>query len=449
MATEDRKSTRDAEGSIIKKIEERRTSNGKTKKVYVFYSRVRENEYDEAGKFVRAHELKRRADGYQDALILRRRLRVEIKAKIKAIREEKTIKRIHFFDLLDFYEKHYVKAAVYSGSTKVSGQRSPIYQTRQKIKAFREFFGNVPVTSIDYARIFEFKLSLAMEQYKVVRKAAVPKKDPSEKQQYVYLEEWRDRKPATVHRYLACLRRILYVGVQQGFCSINPFTMGDPLIQASIEETRHRICTVEEEERLLESCVPPRAHMKNVIICAIDTFARENELFSLIGSDVDFEKRVVTIRANNAKTLEERSVPLSDRALEAFADLKGDLSAAEWERRRIFPFLRVKKAWYTLLSKAEIDGLRFHDLRGTGITRMLEAGIPAPVVMKFSGHKKYETFMKYVKKDLRMIREAGEAMSAHYRKLVENAKGQRPLSKGREESELDHSEITDAGDGVN
>lgn len=36
----DRKPTRDAEGSIIKRIEERRTSNGKTRKETVFYARV-------------------------------------------------------------------------------------------------------------------------------------------------------------------------------------------------------------------------------------------------------------------------------------------------------------------------------------------------------------------------------------------------------------------------
>lgn len=450
MTDRNRKPTRDAEGSILKKVEERRTIGGKVRKETVYYARVRMNEYDEQGRFVRSHERKRRADSYNDAVILRRSLRLEIKSDIAKAKLRNNEPRIYFFDLLEFYERHYVKEAVFSGTKKIAGQRSPLRHAKRQIESFRDFFGNVPVADITYARIFEYKLAMQATRYKRLRKIEVPNLDPASRREYRYFEEWHDRKPATVHRYLAALRRILSVGVQQGFAETNPFKLGDPLIETAIEETRVRVCTFEEEELLYSVCVPPRDHLKKVIICAIDTFARAGELFSLIGSDVDFETRSLTIREMNAKTLRSRTVPLTDRAFETLLSIRDEKTEEAWKTERVFGVSGVYRAWYTALALTEIEDLHFHDLRGTGITRMLDAGVPAPMVMKFSGHRKYETFMKYVKNDLRVMQDAAAAMSLLYRKRkTEIAKGQRPLAKGHETSPEDEREVTEIGDAIN
>lgn len=454
----DRKLTRDAEGSILKRVEERRTSGGRTKKVTVYYARVRRNEYDEQGNFVRAHELKRKADSHDDAITLRRRLHSELQAKIEAPKAGKPKDRVYFYDLLDFYEKHYVKEAVYSGEKKLAGQRTPVKETKARIGVYREFFGDMPVRDITYSRLFDFKVSLQETEYKVRRKLLVPNPDPkSRKREYRCVDEWRKRKPATVHRYLALLRRILYVGVHQGFIGANPFKQGDPLIVASVEETRTRICTFQEEEALLAQCVGPRAHLKQVIICAIDTFLRESELMSLVGSDIDFVNRVVIVRSRNTKTLKTRTVPLTDRAYEAFSELREGRTREEWASGRVFPFHDVKGAWTSAIAKAAISDLRFHDLRGTGITRMLDAGIPESIVMKLSGHTQFTTFMKYVKKDLQMIQDAGSAMSRLHAERVAQlaakgqptAKGHLPLSRGLEAGSRPQSDVTELGETVN
>jgi integrase len=444
-----RKSTRDAEGSILKRVEERRTANGKTRKETVYYARVRQNEYDENGRLVKTHELKRRADSYNDALIKRRQIRLELQDKIAQGKKEKDLSRTYFFDLLDFFEKHYVKPAVYSGKKKIAGQRNPVQNTKRMIASFREFFGNVPVASIDYARVFTYKFVLLETEYKVRRRINKKSRQPIEEREYV--DEWRKRKPATVHRYLSCLRRALSIGVQQGFASSNPFKDGDPLIETAIEETRVRICTYQEEQQLYSVCVPPfREHLKNVITVSIDTFPRENELFSLIGDDVDLENRFLVIQETNAKTLKERSVPLTDRAYAALQEIRATKTAEEWRSQPVFGLNSVYKAWYTALRLTEIKDLRFHDLRGTGITRMLDAGVPVPVVMKFSGHEKYETFMKYVKKDLGIIQNAGAAMSELTKtRIAEISKGQNPLSQVPNEPSGEIAEVTELGDTVN
>lgn len=453
----ERKPTRDPEGSIFKKIIERRTTKGGTRKEIVYVVRVRRNEYDQAGSLIKEHERKRQAASYNDALSLRRRLRDELAALIKTPKRRRASERKYFFDLLDFYEANYVKEAVFAAGKKIVGQKDPVRHAKRMIESYREFFGNPLSEHIDYSLLFDYKTFLMITPYMRRRKVLLdPERSfrgeivPRHRQRFGILEEYHQRKPATIHRYLARLRRIFSVGVQHDFLKVNPFKQGDPLIIASIEEVRDRICTYEEERAILEVCVSPREHLGDVVVCAIDTFMRENELFSLIGADINFEDRYVRIMEYNAKTAKERYIPLSDRSLEAFMRIRGDRSDVEWTTSRVFEFQGVGRSWYTALRLANIEGLRLHDLRGTGITRMLDAGVPVPIVMKFSGHEKYETFKKYVKNDLQIIQNAATAMSSVYREHQNQpAKGRVPLSDNANKSLSDSSEVTIESGAIN
>jgi integrase len=449
-----RKTTRDAEGSILKKIVERRTDRGRLKKDTIYFARVRMNEYDSAGAFVRQHSRKRTCYSHEEAVTVRRELRGEIEAEIaKAQRKiPDDIKRL--FDLIDFFQKEYVKEAIFAGGKRIGGQKDPVRHTVRMLDSFRSFFGNVLLIDLDYPLIHEYKKYLTEEAFSVRRKVLL---GPDEKwtgetvlrnrQRFKIIHEARYRKPATVHRYLAKLRRVLSIGVQHRYLATNPFKHGDPLIETTIEEVRDRICDYREEARLYDVCTGPRRHLGNIITVAIDTFARENELFSLIGSDVNFDGRYITIREVNAKTSSRREVPLTDRAVTAFLEMKGDRSEAEWSISRVIDVQSVSKSWYTALAKAGIEDLRFHDLRGTGITRMLDAGVPAPIVMNFSGHKKFETFKKYVKKDRQIMNDAGRALSDLTRsRQNEDLRGQWTLDTHGDMSQTVIQEIEIEGD---
>jgi integrase len=319
------------------------------------------------------------------------------------------------------------------------------------IDTFKEYFGNPFLVEIDYASIRKYKEWMLETPYKVRLRIKLEENEVWDgeifvrhKQRFKIVEEERERTPATVHRYLSKLRRIFSVGVQEGLLAINPFKQGDTLIETSIEVTRDRICSYEEEDAIYSVCTGQRAHLADVVTIAIDTFVRENELFSLLGSDINFDSRFLNVREMNSKTSQTRTVPLSDRALAAFKRLRGNRPTDEWNRSRVFDIKSVGSSWYTALKKTGIEDLRIHDLRGTGITRMLDASVPVPVVMKYSGHKKYETFMKYVKKDLRMIQNAADAINLlHRQRQNEIARANLALDNNAEKpaSELETIEI--------
>lgn len=453
----DRKKTRDAEGSIFKKEIDRKVSNGKTRKEIVYVVRVRRNEYDAQGNFVKEHELKRNAANHKDALSLRKSLRERLDAKIKngsKIASPPTDPT--FFDLLDFYERNYVKEAVFVNGKKVAGQRDPVRNVKRMIRSFKNFFGDPYLTDITYSRLFEYKEEMLATPYIKRRKRLLGKDENFDgeiieigRQRFAIYNEYISRKPATIHRYLSRLRRILSIGVTHQFLNANPFKQGDPLIVLSIEETRMRICSFAEEAALLKVCTPPREHLSDLIILAIDTFARENELFNVKGSDVNFKDRYVRVVELNAKTLKERYIPLSDRALDALERIKTRKESSNWNDSAIVDFESIRKAWNTAKRLADIDDLRWHDLRATGITRMLDAGIPAPIVMTFSGHDRYETFKKYVRIDLDSIKDAAKAMSRQYSEKISNqAKGHHPLRDHPQKSLEGYVEVIQELDNV-
>ena len=84
---------------------------------------------------------------------------------------------------------------------------------------------------------------------------------------------------------------------------------------------RSRRLTTEEEKSLLEAST---GILRTLIIAALDTGMRRGELLALRFGDVDLARGRISIRAENAKSKKERSVPI------ATARLKKRLSGCNW-----------------------------------------------------------------------------------------------------------------------
>ena len=55
----------------------------------------------------------------------------------------------------------------------------------------------------------------------------------------------------------------------------------------------------------------------------------------------------------------------------------------------------IKKCFKTVCKLANVQNLRFHDLRHTGATRMVAAGVPITVVKQILNHASIQTTMRY------------------------------------------------------
>ena len=166
---------------------------------------------------------------------------------------------------------------------------------------------------------------------------------------------------------------------------------------------RNRRLGPSEENRLLEACDSHSNPLLGWIVrLALHTGMRQGEIISLTRDQVDLERHIV--RLSETKNGGARTVPLNR---EATAVLESALAygARPIDTPLIFfgergrdgqrrPY-RFHPAWIQALRRAEISGLRFHDLRHEAVCRFVEAGLSDQEVAAISGHRSTQSLRRY------------------------------------------------------
>jgi len=307
-----------------------------------------------------------------------------------------------FAELADFYEETYLVEPTYVGDRKVAGLRSA-YDFRLRLRVLREFFGQRKLRSITHGDLERFKtarLKVPVISGRNTRKTK-SKGKPKERQ----------RSIATVNRELSLLRRVFNVAVRNGWIVRNPFDAGDSLIKPGDEKPRERILTREEEEQLLAACVGPRAHIRPIIICALDTGMRRGEILKLTWGDIDFDNRLITVRAFNTKTMRERTVAMTPRLTRELSLLFEQSSKSSSDL--VFGITETVKTSFTKAREAAgLADVRFHDLRHTAATRLVQSHISLSEVGRVLGHTQPTTTYRYVNANVETARRAAEALAS-------------------------------------
>jgi len=167
-----------------------------------------------------------------------------------------------------------------------------------------------------------------------------------------------------------------------------------------------RAISREEEAALLDACQASRSRsLYPAVLVALNTCMRYSELRLLRWGQVDLTSCTLTVGQSKTDSGTGRLLPLNDRAvaiLGFWASLfperlpshfvfpaerygaSGDGLAVVYDSDPTKPIGRWKEAWESAKTRAGVT-CRFHDLRHTGCTRMLEAGVPFSVVATIMG----------------------------------------------------------------
>lgn len=296
------------------------------------------------------------------------------------------VEKLTFNELADHYTKHYLKEAQYVNGRKVSGLRS-IVSVRGYVKILRDYFGRQKLRTIIYEDLLTFRnerLNTSTHQSK-------------------------QRSITTVNREMAYLRRLLNIAERNGWIHKNPFKRGDALIHVSDEKKRERILTREEETRLLNCCIGYRAHLRPIIITALDTGCRLGEILKLRWRDVDFETGVITIQAFNTKTMRERQVSLTIRLEQELKQLL-NISPKNGDELVFGISSVIRQGFNNACKEAKLFGLRFHDLRHTHATRLDDLGFSLAKIGGQLGHTQLQTTLRYVNRDKSSIKQVAAAL---------------------------------------
>jgi len=339
------------------------------------------------------HDLQRRGQSKAHARDLLQALLRDIDATDgQAPRNERTT----FADLCDYFEKHYVKAAEYVDGRKIAGVRS-LGTAKGQLNVLRRYFGSCRLRSITHGDVRQFRAARLAQETRTKTQRTI----------------------ASVNRELSMLRRMLNVAQREGWILRSPFAAGDSLISLADENRRERILTREEELRLLASCdTPQRAHLKGILICALDTGMRQGEIFWLRWRDVNLENGLLNIQAFHTKTMKERQVAITTRLKLEFERLKAD--APDNPNGLVFGISdNVKRSFTAARSKAGLNDVRFHDLRHTAATRLVGAHIPLSEVGRVLGHSQANTTYRYVNANVETAKRAAAALDAFNAETLE------------------------------
>lgn len=192
--------------------------------------------------------------------------------------------------------------------------------------------------------------------------------------------------PATADLHAALLKRMLSLCVEWDILEKNPAAKmklfhADNRVEHYLDEAQlARLLNVLRTSSCREVC--------QIALFALATGCRQGEALQAQWSQIDKDQRVWRIPAGNTKSGKGRSVPLNAIAFEVLDEL-----TTEGKYKHLFinpateqPFVHIRHTWIRLRKKAGLSHLRFHDLRHSTASMLIQSGASLYLVQQILGH---------------------------------------------------------------
>lgn len=189
---------------------------------------------------------------------------------------------------------------------------------------------------------------------------------------------------ATVNRHLAVLRSAL------NYVRTLGYSHRDPMASVTLDDERNqrnRICTLDEYERLIDGAETD--DLRLMVVIGYWLGMREAEIANIPRAQI--RDGSLWLSSGETKEADVKSVPLPKKALPLIAALPIRLNG------RLLPYSAntYSRQFSALCKTVGIRDLRFHDLRHTAVTNMLEAGIDILTIQTITGHKTLHMTRRY------------------------------------------------------
>lgn len=193
---------------------------------------------------------------------------------------------------------------------------------------------------------------------------------------------------ATANRFLALIRAIL-----RRACADWEWIDKVPKVRMYPEAKRRvRWLKPEEVGRLIQE-LP--VHQQDVVLFALATGLRQSNIRELSWQQVDLVQRTAWIPDEEAKNGEDIHVSLSQFAVEILQRQMGKHPEAvfTYDGRRVGQLNTT--GWRSALKRAGIENFRWHDLRHTWASWLVQSGTPLYALQEMGGWKSTEMIRRY------------------------------------------------------
>lgn len=188
---------------------------------------------------------------------------------------------------------------------------------------------------------------------------------------------WLKLSPTTINRRLMVLRRICHLAHAKWEWIDKPVHKKVELIHG--ENQRHYYLTRAEVEKLRMNCTIQEAG--DLIVLAAYTGLRWSEMWQVTKRDVFNGALRLSARTKNGKP---RSIPLHPKALAIAERMPLDIT-----------YTTLRKQWEQSRKLSGLGHFRWHDLRHTFASWLVQQGTQLQVVKELMGHSTIAVTMRY------------------------------------------------------
>jgi integrase len=213
----------------------------------------------------------------------------------------------------------------------------------------------------------------------------------------------KPRSDATVRKYLIALSCVYRIGMRElRVCNSNPVAM---VSKPSEGEWRKRFLSDDERAALIAECKRSTSNdLLLAVLLSLTTGLRQGELYRMRWGDVDLARRWVVLP--QTKNGSSRGVPLTESVAKLLAERRGLPDEVVFA-------VDLTKAWKNALTRAKISNFRWHDLRHTTGSTLVQNGANLSEVAELLGHKSIKMTSRY-----------SHVHSDHTKRLVDRIMGE-------------------------
>ena len=216
-------------------------------------------------------------------------------------------------------------------------------------------------------------------------------------------EEWVTRGIHLANHVAAVAGIVYRHGQDMEYVKNNPFT----LVRKLSPVARNTVWTQDQVRQFLDVAYGDFVYRNVGLIVqmAYEWCQRVGDMRMLPWDSIDFNTR--RLRLLQSKRGAEVQLPISDELLDMLTEQRQDFDFQKYVapmpspkggEYKPFSMERLSKIGRIVMRQAKLpDELRLMDLRRTGTTEMVEAGVPLPQIMSVTGHANPQSVKPYIK----------------------------------------------------
>lgn len=199
------------------------------------------------------------------------------------------------------------------------------------------------------------------------------------------------RKKSTANRYYSALKRAYNIMIENNYITVNPLRN----IKKFVEDTRKTSFLTKEEWKSVKEVMPKYLH--DICCIALLTGFRKQNVLCIRWEQINLKKGVIEVLRQDNKSKKDITIPICNNLYNILVSLNP--KERGWvivNPKTNKPYTDIRKSFRKAMLEIGRPDIRFHDLRRTFGTWLLEEGVDIRTIQYLLCHSNLSTTERYL-----------------------------------------------------